>query len=153
MSPFRFRTPHSIFWDHVPFHRRSIHKVRLFTSCIPYLPGADFGIRDSWGFVNGFTWTQISLPEILAVAERLHIDTTVFVVLSWTGISAVKLSFLFFFRSLIRRIRKLEILWWIVVAFTFCTWIAGAVAEVFICPHYDQRICMIRWSSLIISTV
>ncbi|MCJ1263648.1 hypothetical protein MMC22_003518 [Lobaria immixta] len=35
--------------------------------------------------------------------------------LAWTTVFAVKFSFLFFFRNLIRRLRNLEILWWCVL--------------------------------------
>lgn len=55
--------------------------------------------------------------------------------MAWTAIYAVKLSFLFVFRTLVRRIRPLEILW--LCTFIICIPTAGVSisATWIICPH------------------
>lgn len=116
--------------------------VVLMTTCLGLLFTSIDDIYASWAVANGFIGPQTTYTEILTRAKRLHIYTTVFIVTAWTGIVAVKFSFLFFFKSLIRRIRYLEIFWWYTVVFTASSWAAGAVAEVFACPRYDERVCM-----------
>lgn len=49
---------------------------------------------------------------------RLHVLGRVFLVLTHTTIFAVKFSYLFFFKRLIRRVRKLKIYWWTVTLIT-----------------------------------
>ena len=114
----------------------------IMTACLAMLFQFIDDLYTSWGYANGFIRTQISLPAITALAINLHNWTTAFIVPAWTGICAVKFCFLFFFRGLIRRIRHLEIFWWVTVAFTAVSWVAGAIAEAFACPRYDQRVCM-----------
>lgn len=60
--------------------------------------------------------------------------------LSWTTLFAVKFSFLFFFRNLIKRLRDLEILWWCVLV--ICVPVAGVwICLPFIeCPYVGKSI-------------
>ena len=115
--------------------------VVLMTTCLGLLFTFIDDLYFSWAVSNGFIAPQ-TYTEIVTIAKRLHIYTTAFIVPAWTGIVAVKFSFLFFFKSLIRRIRYLEIFWWCTVVFTASSWAAGAVAEVFTCPRFDERVCM-----------
>ena len=115
----------------------------LVTACFGLLFKFIDDMYTSWAFANDFNRTQITYSEIVALAERLHRYTTAFIVLAWTGIVAVKFSFLFFFKGLIRRIRYLELFWGCTVIFTACSWLAGAIAEIFTCPRFDERVCTI----------
>ncbi len=64
-----------------------------------------------------------------------------FIVLSWVTIFAVKLSFLFFFRNLIRRLSGMNTYWKIVL--TTSLLVCGFnICEVFIaCPHFNLSSC------------
>lgn len=62
------------------------------------------------------------------------------VVLLSTTLFAVKLSFLAFFRSLIRRLKKLEIWWWCVLAIVIPSSIVLLCSNFITCPYFDERI-------------
>jgi len=49
----------------------------------------------------------------LASDENKYLDSAA--CLLWASIFSVKVSFLMFFRGLIRRVRKMEIWWWVVM--------------------------------------
>lgn len=77
-----------------------------------------------------------TLQDILDLNDSISVYTS-FIILSWTAIYAVKLSFLALFRPLISRLsKKITIYYWIIVGFTLLSW-AYAVAELFIiCPYF-----------------
>ncbi len=58
--------------------------------------------------------------------------------LAWSSLYAVKLSFLFFFRTLVRRVRGLQTLWWVVLA---CV-VVGAMASIplafIVCANFSD---------------
>ena len=62
-----------------------------------------------------------------------------FLVLTYNVIFAVKFSFLFFFRGLIRRVRTMGVYWWIVAAFTAAVWAFGVIGVFASCPYFDFR--------------
>ena len=70
---------------------------------------------------------------------RLHKTTVAFIILSYTAICAVKFSFLFFLRILVRRIPRMLIFWRAVVVITCVVWVTGSIGAVVRCPYYDLR--------------
>lgn len=93
-----------------------------------------------------FFWVVPSLYTFAAVSAGLEPITVDYInsatktaniayaplLLVWTTVFAVKFSFLFFFRNLIRRLRDLEILWWCVLV------ICVPVAVVCICSPFIE---------------
>lgn len=69
--------------------------------------------------------SNVSTTEIEATTLRFHLLGNIFIALSWTVVVAIKYSFLFLFRTLIRRVRVMEIYWRCVMSVTTITWIAG----------------------------
>ena len=90
----------------------------------------------------------IELPpdplQLLALEQHLFKYlklSDVYYIMTWTTIFAVKFSFLFFFRVLIRRVRGITLYWRIVGGISVLSWgycISGAFI---ICPYYDIRAC------------
>ncbi|KAL8949083.1 MAG: hypothetical protein Q9222_004773, partial [Ikaeria aurantiellina] len=62
------------------------------------------------------------------------------VVLLSAGIFAIKLSFLALFRGLIRRLRKLEVWWWLVLAIVIPSSIMLICSNFITCGYFDERI-------------
>lgn len=56
-------------------------------------------------------------------------------VLRWTTIFAVKFSFLFYFRGLVRRLPRLTVLWWFTVAICTPVAITSICASFITCPY------------------
>ncbi|KAL8671750.1 MAG: hypothetical protein Q9168_003745 [Polycauliona sp. 1 TL-2023] len=71
--------------------------------------------------------------------HSVKIQNAAAVLLSATVFS-VKLTFLVFFRALIRRLRKLEIWWWFVLVVAVITSIILICGNFISCPYYDERI-------------
>ncbi|MCJ1427199.1 hypothetical protein MMC29_005102 [Sticta canariensis] len=71
--------------------------------------------------------------------SRLHKITIAFIILTYTAICAVKFSFLFFLRILVRRIPRMLIFWRVVVVITCVVWVTGSIGAVVRCPYYDLR--------------
>lgn len=76
--------------------------------------------------------------DIVDQLLRFHRLGYIFVVLTHTTIFAVKFSYLFFFKSLIRRVRKLTIYWWTVTLITGAVWGFGVVAVFIPCHNFDK---------------
>ena len=62
-----------------------------------------------------------------------------FLVMTYNVIFAVKFSFLFFFRGLIRRVKTMGVYWWIVAGLTAAVWAFGAIGVFASCPYFDLR--------------
>jgi len=86
--------------------------------------------------------SDLSFAAIAQTVSRAHVLETIALELSWTSIFAVKLSFLFFFKTLVNRIRPMTILWRVVVGVTAVAWAVGCVCVVMECPYFDDRLCM-----------
>lgn len=85
----------------------------------------------------GLGWEKPSpdlIPRMLVFEKRIQAASA----LAWSSLYAVKLSFLFFFRTLIKRARRLKILWWVVLG---CV-IVGAAASIplafVICSNFSD---------------
>lgn len=76
-------------------------------------------------------------PDFLIRISKLHRISTALIILSYTAICAVKFSFLFFFRILVRRIPGMLKYWRLVVVITVIAWVTGSIGAVFPCPYYD----------------
>lgn len=63
---------------------------------------------------------------------------SIFVVLTHTTIFAVKFGYLFFFKLLIHRVRKVDIYWWIVTSITGAGWGLWFVIAFLPCHLYDK---------------
>lgn len=81
---------------------------------------------------------DIELPsDFIEQVIRFQKFSTAFLVLTFTAIFAVKFSFLFLFKALIRNVRKIVVYWWTVAVITGVVWAFG-VAEFFLpCPYFD----------------
>ena len=63
-----------------------------------------------------------------------------YLVFTYTTIFSVKLSFLFFFRTLVRQARQMMIYWWTVLFTMIVAWILCIIVGTCItCPYYDIR--------------
>ena len=99
-----------------------------------------------------FFWLIPSLYTFAAVAAGLEpvpldyinaaINTTnaayAAEILAWTTVFAVKLSFLFFFRHLIQRLRDLKILWWCVLIICIPVGIVCICLPFIQCPYVGK---------------
>lgn len=70
---------------------------------------------------------------------RLHQISMAFIVLSYTAICAVKFSFLFFLRILVRRIPGMVKFWRVAAVITGVAWVMGSIGAALPCPYYDPR--------------
>ena len=80
-----------------------------------------------------------SLSNVVQVAVDIQIFSTAYIVLSVTGIFAIKFSFLFFFRNLVDRIHKLQIYWRCIAIYTAIVWVVSICISPVACPFYDAR--------------
>ena len=87
--------------------------------------------------------SNFTLQGIEKTVSRAHDLETIALELSWTSIFAVKFSFLFFFKTLVNRVRPMTILWQIVVGATTVAWLVGCLCAVMECPYFgkDERMC------------
>ena len=80
-----------------------------------------------------------SFTDILDIVIELQVFSTVFVVISLTGIYAIKFSFLCFFRQLIDRIHGLQMYWRCTLVYTAVVWIISICIVPASCPYFDSR--------------
>lgn len=71
--------------------------------------------------------------------------STAFLVLTFTTIFAVKFSFLFLFKALIRNVRQIKIYWWTVVVTTAAVWALGVVENFLPCPNFGPKSCKLTF--------
>ncbi|MCJ1245486.1 hypothetical protein MMC30_002690 [Trapelia coarctata] len=86
----------------------------------------------------GLGWTPPDadlIPRMLVFEKRVQAASA----LAWSSLYAVKFSFLFFFRTLVRRVRGLKVLWGVVMG---CV-VVGAMASVplafIICANFSDE--------------
>ena len=56
----------------------------------------------------------------------------------WATVYAVKYSYMFFFKRLVRRVKKIEIWWWIVFGILVPISLAGCLFDFTICPVFGE---------------
>lgn len=84
-------------------------------------------------------YPNLDIPlDLVDQSLRLHVLGSVFLVLTHITILAVKFSYLFFFKCLIRRVRKLKIYWWTVTLITGAVWGFGFVDVFLPCHFFDM---------------
>lgn len=76
--------------------------------------------------------------NMILIGYHSHIWITAALMAGWATICAVKLSFLFFFKKLIDRIRSLYIYWWIVLIFNLGVFGYGISIYYIGCPWFYQ---------------
>lgn len=69
---------------------------------------------------------------------------TIFTLLTFNTLVAVKLSFLFLFKTLIRNVRKIHIYWWTVALTTAAVWAFGVISFFFSCPKFGLDSCKLE---------
>lgn len=86
---------------------------------------------------------DIAIPaDIIGVGNVYHVWNSVCLTVSWCAFGAVKLSFLFFFKKLIDRIRAWQIYWWAITIYTCAVLAYGSLIFFLSCPYYyDIRQC------------
>lgn len=91
-----------------------------------------------------------NLPQVLLTSKSIHQllwlqkVTCSNLALMWTVIFSIKFAFLFFFRTLVRRMPREHLYWKIVTGFTALV-CAFSVCDGFIsCPHFSLSACRFR---------
>ena len=67
---------------------------------------------------------QLPGPTFIADSEGYSKASTAVIVLYYSTLWAIKISFLIFFRRLVKNVRRQELLWWPVFGFTIATYFA-----------------------------
>ena len=88
-------------------------------------------------------------PNFLHRLLNFHALSDAFLILTYASIFSVKFGFLFLFRVLVRRVRKLVFFWWMALAITTVAWIVCTVGQVLPCLYFDMRASMFTLGSLI----
>ena len=73
------------------------------------------------------------------LAHRFHKTSAAYLNLAHTTIFAVKFSFLFFFRLLVRRVPNMIIYWWTIFGIMIVAWAVTLVVDILPCPYFDIR--------------
>ncbi|KAL8667763.1 MAG: hypothetical protein Q9168_007185 [Polycauliona sp. 1 TL-2023] len=82
---------------------------------------------------------QITPAFIAFVQRSLKFQALTCALLS-VALFAVKLSFLTFFRDLLRRVRGLMVFWWCVLGFMVPVAVIFVCIIFIICPYFDERV-------------
>ncbi|PWY71379.1 hypothetical protein BO83DRAFT_427980 [Aspergillus eucalypticola CBS 122712] len=84
---------------------------------------------------------DVAVPaDIIEVGYVYHEWSAICLTVSWCAFGAVKLSFLFFFKKLIDRIKPWQIYWWAITVYTAAVLIYGSLIFFLSCPYYyDMR--------------
>lgn len=104
--------------------------------------GLLYAFADSLFLEEALTTSPSSVilpPDFLNQLFRFHKLSDAYLVLTYTSIFAVKFSFLFFFRVLVRRMHKMIVYWWIVVAVTTVAWAVCVISIFLPCTYFDER--------------
>ena len=74
-------------------------------------------------------------PNLIQLTTNTAVWFMVGQTLAWTAVYAVKFSFLFVLRTLVRRIRPLELLWWATFALCIPIAVLSVCATWILCPY------------------
>ena len=80
-----------------------------------------------------------SLQQVSGTIAKVQRETYLFGVLIWLCVFAVKFCYLFFFRQLIDRLRRIIIYWKITLALTFIACVFNASASFIACPEFGDN--------------
>ncbi|KAE8349704.1 hypothetical protein BDV28DRAFT_151634 [Aspergillus coremiiformis] len=74
------------------------------------------------------------------ISSQFHLWSSICLTLIWLSFSAVKLSFLFFFKKLIDRMHSWLIYWWVITIFNGAVLLYGSTIYFISCPYFfDDR--------------
>ncbi|KAI9833207.1 MAG: hypothetical protein M1826_000120 [Phylliscum demangeonii] len=93
-------------------------------------------------YLSYSTWLSFLARDFSEVLKRgVSLQKRIFasVSMAWTAIYAVKLSFLFFFRGLVARIRYMTIYWRVVLGATIVAFSLCVCESAFECPHFNAE--------------
>ncbi|KAI9829711.1 MAG: hypothetical protein M1826_005454 [Phylliscum demangeonii] len=93
-------------------------------------------------YLSYSTWLRFlarDFPEVLKRGVSLQKRIFASVSMAWTTIYAVKLSFLFFFRGLVARIRYMTVYWRVVLGATIVAFGLCVCESAIECPHFDAE--------------
>lgn len=71
--------------------------------------------------------------------HKFHKTSAAYLILAHTTIFSVKFSFLFFFRVLVRRVRKMIVYWWTIFGIMIVAWVVTLIVDILPCPYFDIR--------------
>ncbi|KAI9799663.1 MAG: hypothetical protein M1826_005481 [Phylliscum demangeonii] len=133
---------------------RTVHRLRshrrlfvddlfLFIACVflaagtilLFLASTDLYLSTS----NWILSLATDFQEVLKSGVRLQLRAFAYACMTWTAIYAVKLSFLFFFRVLVERIRYMTIYWRIVLGATMVAFGVCVCEAAMECPYFDAE--------------
>ena len=80
----------------------------------------------------------LDVPALLARAPKFHSMAEAVLILMWLTICSVKLSFLAFFKRLVRQMPRMEKYWWFALIFNILGTCFGAVAFWAGCPYFTE---------------
>ncbi|GAW20773.1 hypothetical protein ANO14919_102840 [Xylariales sp. No.14919] len=73
------------------------------------------------------------LPRIIEIPKWSATTSA----LDWTSVYLVKMTFLYFFHTLVQGLpRRIIIFYWAAVAFSFVFWIYSTFTSIIVCPHF-----------------
>lgn len=87
---------------------------------------------------NPLLLSQISANQFKELTTTPFAFLHAFFALTWTAIYAVKISFLVFFKKLIKNVIKIHTYYWIVGVITLISWIFVVLEPLVICQHPNQ---------------
>lgn len=102
-------------------------------------------LNPHWASVAS-TLTTEQLIDMVLLTRKTILS---YVALSYTSIYGVKLCFLFFFRQLIDRVKRLVVIWKISLGFTVVSYCVTVSSYFMTCTHYDYRVGKSPWPSVI----
>lgn len=130
--------------------RKSFSLDRLFLVVAFLALTSAFGILFGYELKYTYSFTILSSgnPDVIPPAniipiafERLKF-VTITLWLCWTTKLASKFSFLFFFRKLLEKFWRLNVYWWVVLAYNVLVGGYGYSAYYLSCPYlYNKRSC------------
>ena len=93
--------------------------------------------------------SRIENPEAFMIRQGLQIQWMEIscIMLTWTSIYAVKISFLLFFHQMIIRVRNFIIAWRVIFGITIIFWPFCTFAVFVSCPHFGLSACKLALRS------
>lgn len=79
-------------------------------------------------------------PDFIRRLDNAATYASIAELLCWTTIFSIKFSFLFYFRALVNRLYKMEVLWWLTLAVLVPTAAISIVGTFIVCPHIGSSI-------------
>lgn len=124
--------------------------------CLCVAMGLIFAFVSSMYLDEALVMNDLNAPIPANVNDQLEwfskLSST-FLLLTFNTIIAVKLSFLFLFKTLIRNVRKIHIYWWTVVLTTAAVWAFGVISFFVSCPRFGFDFCKLIFMLQCVNTL